>query len=104
MENPDDWYSYSCCGLAYAGLGNKTDAVITGNTAVKLASEDNLVKIDMIINLAKIYAMSGDKAEAIRLVKYLISNPSWFSLNLLKVDPAWGKLSDEPEIRSLTLK
>ena len=104
MENPEDWYSFSCCGLAYAGLGNKTDALIAGKAAVELASEDNLVKNDMIINLAKIYAMSGDKAEAIREVKYLLNNPSWFSVNLLKVDPAWGNLYDDPEIRSLTRK
>lgn len=104
MENPEDRYLYSCIGLAYAGLGNKTDAVIASKTAVELASEDNLVKNDMIINLAKVYAMSGDKDEAIREVKYLLSNPSWFSVNMLKVDPAWGKLYDEPEIRSLTRK
>ncbi len=104
IENPDDCYLYSCCGLAYAGLGNETDAVIAGKTAVKLASEDNLVKNDMIINLAKIHAMNDDYQDAIREVKYLMNNPSWFSLNMLKVDPAWGKLYDEPEIRSLTLK
>ncbi|MDX9947050.1 MAG: FlgO family outer membrane protein [Bacteroidales bacterium] len=104
MDNPEDWYSFSCCGLAYAGLGNKTDAIIAGKTAMELASEDNLVKNDMIINLAKIYAMSGDKTEAIREVKYLLNNPSWFSVNLLKVDPAWGNLYNEPEIRSLTRK
>lgn len=104
MENPEDRYLYSCIGLAYAGLGNKTDAVIASKTAVELASEDNLVKNDMIINLAKVYAMSGDKDEAIREVKYLLSNPSWFSVNMLKVDPAWGKLYDEPDIRSLTRK
>ncbi|MBN2666758.1 MAG: hypothetical protein JXR67_09625 [Bacteroidales bacterium] len=104
MENPDDWYSYSCCGLAYAGLGNETDAVIAGKTAVELASEDNLVKNDMIINLAKIHAMNGNKEEAIREVKYLLNNPSWFSVNLLKIDPAWGKLNEEPEIKSLTIK
>ncbi|MBE0673087.1 MAG: tetratricopeptide repeat protein, partial [Bacteroidales bacterium] len=104
MDNPDDWYSYSCCGLTYAGLGNKTDAVIAGKTAVELASDDNLVKNDMIINLAKIYSMTGDYANAIRQVKYLISNPSWFSMNLLKVDPVWKKLAEEPEIKAMTRK
>ena len=104
IENPEDWYSYSCSGMAYAGLGNRTDAVIAGRTAVELASDDYLVKNDMILNLSKIYAMSGDKAEAIREVKYLLRNPSWFSANLLKIDPVWGNIYNDPEIRSLIPK
>ena len=104
MVNPDDWYSYSCCGLAYAGLGNKTDAVIAGKTAIQLAGDDILARNDMIINLAKIYTMTGDYANAIRQVEYLISNPSWFSLNLLKVDPAWRRLAKDPEFKAITRK
>lgn len=104
IENPEDWYSYSCCGLAYAGLGDKTDAELTGKTAVELAGDDNLVKNDMISNLAKIHAMNGDWANAVREVKYLLVNPSWFSAGMLKIDPAWGNLADEPEIRSLFRK
>jgi TolB-like protein/Flp pilus assembly protein TadD len=101
MDNPDDWYSYSCCGLAYAGLGNKTDAVIAGKTAVQLASDDYLVKNDMTINLTKIYAMTGDYANATRQVEYLKSNPSWFSMNLLKVDPSWKRLTESPEFKAI---
>ena len=104
MVNPDDWYSYSCCGLAYAGLGNKTDAVIAGKTAVQLAGDDILVRNDMIINLAKIYTMTGDYVNAIRQVEYLINNPSWFSLNLLKVDPAWRRLAEDPGFKAMTRK
>jgi Flp pilus assembly protein TadD len=104
MENPDDCYSYSCCGLAYAGRGDETDAVIAGKTAVQLASDDNLVKNDMIINLAKIYVMTGDYSNAARQVEYLLRNPSWFSLNLLKIDPAWKSLSEMPEIKAMTKK
>lgn len=104
MENPEDWYSFSCCGLSYAGLGNKTDAVIAGKTAVELSGVDNLVKNDMIANLAKIHAMNGDMPDAVREVKYLLANPSWFSAKMLEVDPAWGKLTEEPEIRSMIRK
>jgi len=104
MVNPGEWYSYSCCGLAYAGLGNKTDAVIAGKTAIQLAGNDILARNDMIINLAKIYTMTGDYANAIRQVEYLISNPSWFSLNLLKVDPAWRRLAKDPEFKAITRK
>lgn len=101
MENPDDYYSHSCIGLAYAGLGNATDAVIAGKTAVQLAGDNYLVKHDMIVNLAKIYAMTGNYPEAIRQVEYLLTNPSWFSLNIIRIDPSWGKLSETPEFRTM---
>lgn len=104
MNNPEDYYSHSSRGLAFAGLGNKTEAEIAGETAVKLAGNDNLVKTDMIANLAKIYAINGDKANAVREIKYLLSNPSWFSTGILAVDPTWGSLAKEPEIRSLIRK
>lgn len=99
LENPDDCYSYSCCGLAYAGLGNQTDAVIAGKTAVQLASDDNLARNDMIINLAQIYVMTGNYPEAIQQIEYLLTNPSWFSLNLIKVDPSWKSLYESPEFK-----
>ncbi|MDF1560123.1 MAG: tetratricopeptide repeat protein [Bacteroidales bacterium] len=104
IENPDDCYSYSCCGLAYAGLGNATDAVIAGKTAVQLAGDDYLVKQDVIINLAKIYTMTGNYPEATLQVEYLLANPSWFSVNLLKIDPSWRGLLETREFRIMSVK
>lgn len=101
MDNPDDCYSYSCSGLAYAGMGNKTDGVIAGKTAVQLAGDDILVRNDMTINLAKIYTMTGDYTNAIRQVEYLLTNPSWFSINLMKVDPSWKGLTESPEFKAI---
>ncbi len=101
IENPDDYYSHSCIGLAYAGLGNATDAVIAGKTAVQLAGDDYLVKQDMIVNLAKIYAMTEDYHAAIRQVEFLLIHPSWFSLNIIRIDPTWRKLSETPEFRKM---
>ncbi len=101
LENPEDYYSHSCIGLAYAGLGNATDAVIAGKTAVQLSGDSYLVKQDMIVNLAKIYAMTGNYPDAIRQVEYLLTNPSWFSLNIISVDPSWNKLSETPEFRKM---
>jgi TolB-like protein/Tfp pilus assembly protein PilF len=102
IDYPENYYAHSCCGLAYASLGDTTDAVITGRTAVELAGKDMLTKSDMIINLAKIYIMTGDLDNAIRQVDYLLKNPSGFSLNLLKVDPDWKKLEGSPDLKFLT--
>ncbi len=102
MDYPDNYYAYSCCGLAYASTGNKTDAVIAGRTAVELAGNDMLTKSDMIINLAKIYIKTGDIENAVRQIDYLLKNPSGFSLNLLKVDPDWRQLDGSPDLKKLT--
>jgi tetratricopeptide (TPR) repeat protein len=104
MENPEDYYAYSSCGLAYAGSGNETDALIAGKTAVELASDDPITKSDMIINLGKIYIMTGDYVNATRQVDFLLNNPSAFSLNLMKVDPEWKKLAETSEFRARTGK
>jgi len=102
IENPDDCYSYSCCGLAYAGLGNTTDAIIAGKTAVQLAEKDNMLKNDMILNLARIYVMTGKYPEATQKVEYLLTNPSWFSINLLMTDPTWKNLPETREFKDMS--
>ena len=104
IENPNDCYAYSCSGLAYAGSGNVTDALIAGKTAVELASDDAITKSDLIINLGKIYVLTGDFVNATRQVDFLLNNPSAFSLNLMKVDPEWKKLTETPEFKETTGK
>ncbi|MGB8359695.1 MAG: hypothetical protein WCD55_13880 [Bacteroidales bacterium] len=104
MDSPKNYYAYGSCGLAYASLGDVTDAVIAGKTAVELASNDQLTKADMVFNLGKIYIMTGDFANATRQVEWLLDNPSSFSLNLLKIDPVWKKLAGAPEFKAFHLK
>jgi Flp pilus assembly protein TadD len=104
LENTNDCYAYSSSGLAYANSGNVTDAVIAGKTAYQLAGNDDLTKSDMTINLAKIYLLTGDYANATREVEFLLNNPSGFSMNLLKVDPDWKKLAETPEFKKMTGK
>ncbi len=104
IEHPESSYSYSGCGMAYAGSGNMTDAIIAGRTAVKLANDDNMSKSDAIFNLAKIYIMAGDFANATRQADYLLNNPSAFSLNLMKVDPDFKKLAESSDFKSITGK
>lgn len=104
MDSPKNYYAYGNCGLAYASLGDVTDAVIAGKTAVELASNDELTKSDMIFNLAKIYILTDDFANATRQAGWLLDNPSAFSLNLLKIDPVWKKLAEAPEFKALSTK
>ncbi|MRR19114.1 hypothetical protein EG827_02880 [bacterium] len=104
MDDPHNSYAYSCSGIAYAGSGNATDAVIAGKTAVELAGDDFLTRSDMILNLALIYILAGDLPEAIRQVEWLLNNPSNFSPGFVNVDPIWQILLEVPEYKALTGK
>ena len=104
MENPDNSYAYSCSGIAYAGSGNATDAIIAGKTAVELAGDDFMSKSDMIFNLAMIYILAGEYPDAIQQVEWLLKNPSYFSPGFVAADPIWNILSEMPAYKALTGK
>jgi TolB-like protein/Tfp pilus assembly protein PilF len=104
MENPDNSYAYSCSGIAHAGSGNATDAIIAGKTAVELAGDNYMTRSDMIFNLAMIYILAGEYPDAIRQVEWLLTNPSYFSPGFVEADPVWKIISDMPAYKELTGK
>jgi tetratricopeptide (TPR) repeat protein len=95
---------HSFIGIASAGIGNKEKAIDEGEKAVELSENDELRQMDMIINLAQIYTMVGVFDKAVSTIEYLLINPSFFSTKLLKIDPAWSKLTNHPEYKSLISK
>jgi serine/threonine-protein kinase len=99
-------YLHSLLGLAYAGTGNKEQAVAEGKKAIDLTVEDKnkMKESDMIITLAQIYTKLGLFDEAIKNIEYLLKNPSNFSPKLLELDPVWKPLLNRPEIKSLLRK
>lgn len=96
---------HSLLGLAAAGLGQKETAVEEGRKAKDLIEYENLDKSDMILNLAKIYTITGDYEQAKWTIDYLLkvplSIPSCFSGYLLKIDPVWQPLIQDPEYQAL---
>jgi hypothetical protein len=61
-----------------------------------------MLKNDMILNLARIYVMTGNYPEATQKVEYLLTNPSWFSINLLMTDPTWKNLPETREFKDMS--
>jgi hypothetical protein len=51
--------------------------------------------------MATIYTMAGEYDEAIAELDYLLSIPSWFSINQLKLDPFYDPLRDQPGYQKL---
>jgi hypothetical protein len=51
--------------------------------------------------LTEIYASVGEHEEALRLIDHLLQVPSFMSVEVLKLDPAWDPLRKDPRFQAL---
>jgi TolB-like protein/tRNA A-37 threonylcarbamoyl transferase component Bud32/Tfp pilus assembly protein PilF len=105
-SNPESAYIpfyHSALGLACAGLGRKAEAVREGETAVRMRpiSKDAIFGTELVWYLAMIYVKCGENEKAIDQLEFLLSIPSFISPGLLRVDPFWKPLRDNPRFRRL---
>jgi tetratricopeptide (TPR) repeat protein len=100
---PDDQRMLSSLGIAYAGLGQKENAIIAGEKAVKLlpVSKEAYRGVSLVENLALIYVMVGKYDDAIKQIKYLLSIPGFLSTKILELDPRWAPLRNLPEFKKM---
>jgi len=111
-DQPGDPRFHASLGLAYAYLGQKSEAIQEGNRATELnpVSKDAALGPPYILNLARIYAVIGEYEKAIDSLEYLLSIPSseflWqvISIPLLRLDPQWDPLREHPRFQSLLEK
>ncbi|MCI0601450.1 protein kinase [bacterium] len=106
LERPKSPAVHSSLGIAYAGLGRKEDAIREGKLAVELlpVSRDALIGDGYLQVLAEIYAMVGEYDQAFDQMDHLLSIPSWFSVNQLKLDPRWDPLRSHPRYTTVLAK
>jgi serine/threonine-protein kinase len=102
-EAPEDSARHAQHGLILAALGQKQEAVAEGKRAVELLpeSQDALDGPQATANLAQIYAWTGEFDEAFRLLDHLFSVPSNLTIPMLKLDPAWDPLRQDPRYQAL---
>ncbi len=102
-ERPDDARVHGSLGIVYAALGRKEEAIQEGKKAVDLCpvSKDAFIGVDRVEDLAYIYTMVGDYDAALDQIEYLISIPSYFSVQLLRLDPIWDPLRNHPRFQRL---
>jgi serine/threonine protein kinase/Flp pilus assembly protein TadD len=103
-ENPDDSRLYTSLGLAYAGLGKKSEAIREGKKGYDLLpiSREAWRGTHRLLDLAQIYTMTGEKDLAIKAIGELINRPTdALSVSLLKIDPVWDPLRDDPDFQKL---
>ena len=106
-EDPEDSRLYSSLGLAYAGLGRKTDAIREGKRGVELLpiSKEAWRGSYRLFDLAQIYAMTGEPDLALDALDDLLARPTdAISVALLKIDPTWEPLREYPRFQELLKK
>ncbi|MGB5675597.1 MAG: tetratricopeptide repeat protein [Gemmatimonadota bacterium] len=102
-EDPNEAAYRSSLGLALAGLGLEEDAIREGREGLRLMPPE--VEAwrggHRVVDLARIYAMTGRNDEAIEQLEYIMSIPADMSAWELRLDPAWDALRGDPRFDAL---
>jgi len=106
-EAPQDATRHGQLGLILAALGQKEEAISEGKRAVELLpeSQDAFDGPGATESLALIYAWTGEFDEAFRLLDHLLTVPNIsLSVSILKLDPSWDPLREDPRFQALIEK
>ncbi len=102
-ESPDDAARHGQLGLILAGLGNKEGAIKEGKRAVELLpeSQDAFDGPQVATTLAQIYVCVGEREQALDLLDHLLAVPNGITVPVLKLDPIWDPLRQDPRFQAL---
>lgn len=102
-KQPDFAGALSLLGVIDAALGRKEEALSEGRHACDLVplSKDALGGVALAINLAQIYAWTGEKDLAIQQIAAVERVPSRLSYGLLKLHPYWDSLRGDSRFEKI---
>jgi tetratricopeptide (TPR) repeat protein len=102
-KQPDFASALSLLGLIDAGLGRKQEALREGRRACELLpiSKDAVDGAALAVNLAQIYAWTGEKNLAIEQITAVERVPNELSYGLLKLHPYWDSLRGDPRFEKI---
>ncbi len=103
---PNDPMLHSALGIAYAGIGQKADAIREGKRAMDLLpmAVNAVYGVTSVIDLATIYTMVGEPELAMDLLEYLLTVPSWISTTWIDWDIRFAPLKTHPRFQELISK
>jgi TolB-like protein/Tfp pilus assembly protein PilF len=93
------WHYY--LAAAYAGLGDKTNALDQAHRNVADMADDAIAKPNAETLLAQIQARFGDLDSAIAALPHLLEVPAGISRADLRFDPMWDPLRKDPRFQKL---
>ncbi len=102
-QQPDFAAALSLLGMIDAGLDRKEEALREGRRGCELLpiSKDAIDGADLAINLAQIYAWTGEKDRAIEQIAAVERVPNSLSYGLLKLHPYWDSLRGDPRFEKI---
>jgi serine/threonine protein kinase/Tfp pilus assembly protein PilF len=102
-QQPGFAAALSLLGMIDAGLDRKEEALQEGRRACELLpiSKDAIDGADLGINLAQIYAWTGEKDRAIEQIAAVERVPNTLSYGLLKLHPYWDLLRGDPRFEKI---
>ena len=102
-ESPDDAGRHAQHGAVLTGLDQKQEAINEGKRAVELLpeSQDAFDGPQITASLAQIYAWVGERDKAFQLLEHLLDVPSNITVWILKLDPVWDPLRNDPRFPAL---
>jgi tetratricopeptide (TPR) repeat protein len=105
-ENVEDPRVLSSLGVVYAGLGEKEKAIQAAESSVQLQplSRDPIIGRFRMLDLAYTYTLLGEQDKALGAIEKLLSNPTSFSIHILKGDPRWDSLRSHSKYNQILQK
>jgi TolB-like protein/class 3 adenylate cyclase/Flp pilus assembly protein TadD len=102
-KQPDFGAALSLLGMIDAGLGRKEEALSEGRRACELLpiSKDAVDGTVFAVNLAQIYAWTGETELAIEQITAVERVPNDLSYGLLKLHPRWDSLRGDPRFEKI---
>ena len=103
---PNEPSRHALLARALAHLGEKEAAIAEAKRAMELRPEsvDAFEGPGFTAALAEVYAVTGEKAKAIAVLDGLLSRPGDLTVPMLKLDPIWAKLRDDPAFQKMLAK
>ena len=87
--------------LAHLELGNETEAIEHARRGADANAGDAFEHPWGRLLEARIYAHFGHEDQALRILEEQLPLPSWISPAILRIDPIWEPLWDNPEFEAL---
>ena len=103
---PDDWRVHAARGLALAGLGRRDDALREASWLRQsvVYRQDAYIGPNLAEDRAWILAQAGDADGALDEIQRLLAGPSWLSVHMLRLDPRWDPIRNDPRFKALLSK
>ena len=102
-EQPEFAPALSLLGMIDAGLGRNEEALREGRRACELLpiARDGVDGPSFAVNLAQIYAWTGNKDLAIEQITAVQRAPNYLTYGMLKLHPQWDDLRGDPRFEQI---